>query len=758
MIKACDILRRCTEARRRRWRTDEQREQIEDYYNGGFIPNDDCGMDIQSLGLGNKQLRRPHKLLRSTIEHDGGPVEVLVSGLNDFNRTTDTKNAIEKAVGEWCRDNYRTLAAQVAGDFLITGRAFAWRSSKWDAKFRFGRPLHEGGASSDITDDSFWWWAFPLKLTLRDIDHFLETARGEKGKGGWQKDALRSLKDYVLRKPHGTEEVAVTPAMIEQPFGHGRADEPLHCYVYFEKEAKRSGVYRKINLRIVTRYTEKSGVQALEEEDQVMRRSIITKKLTLKVEDENKEEVIFAQDGAFDGILDCLIPWMEDARISGDQLLDEVEGDGKQFLPRLLVMEEMTDSATSGTAFAMRPHFTAGQDVPKRVMQRLQETGLPAFAVAPRGIGLLDKSNVINSSRAGLDIVQALGISIEEESSSNNMPASMGKRTQTEFAAEADMLRDSNQEGITLRFTFWHSGWDLLWSAVGRTFIRVQGWAKADPSYYEAKAVHEAYEEEGGKLADLKNGKFVFRSRRLPGGADRATAMQRFMLILNNPNAPAEYHQWAFNELIKLMFGNEAVAYFENRQKKPDASQIERAVMQTNAALASLLALPAERGDDPIVHLMQVHGPALMQQVELAGQKQYRDLNDNLRVQKLVEHMSYDLANLPGTSRQQAEMTIRQVIQQFQAIPEQAPINEMQMQQAKLQLEVARTRNEVQNGENLRALRGFQAQEKAKATEFNQLAQAKALGQQDRRIAVEEEKAQMAAAKDLLAPQTRKTA
>lgn len=752
MIKAADILRRCTEARRRRWRTDSMREAIEDYYNGGLIPTDECGREIQSLGLGNKELRRPHKLLRSTVEHDGGPVEVMVSGLDDFSRTTDTKIALEKAMGEWCRDNYRHLASQIAGDFLLSGRAFAWRSSKWDARFRFGRPLHESGASSDITDDSFWWWAFPMTLTLRDIDHFLSTARGDESKAGWKKEGLRCLKEYVLRKPHGGTEATVTPAMVDAPFTEDRAGEILHCYAYFEKEAKRTGPYRKVSLRIVTRYTESSNITTLEDEDSRTRKVTVTKKLNITHKEQDKEQVIFAQDGAFDSVLQCLIPWIEDARISGEQLLDEVEGDGKQFLPRFLTMEEMMDSATSGTAFAMQPHFTSGQDVPKRVMQRLQETGLPKYSFAPRGVGLLDKSNVINSSRAGLDIVQALGISISEEASTNNLPQSMGKRTQTEFAAEAQMLADSSQEALTLRFTFWYAGWDLLWKAVGETLARTTGWTKADPSFYEAKAVHECFVDSGGRMADLGKAKIQFRSKRLPGGADRSTAMQRFMVILNNQNAPAEYQQWAFSEIMKLMFGNEAVAHFENGSSRPDPSQIERAIMQTNAALSAMIPLPPERGDDPLIHLMNVHGPALVNQVQLCAQKQHRDISDNARVQALVQHMALDLANLPGASRIQAEQHLKGIIQQFQSIPEQAPIDERQMQQAKLQLDAARTQNELANGQNLRQIRQFQAQQKAEGAEFSKLAQAKALGQQDRRISIEEEKARQAESESLLPP------
>lgn len=753
MIKACDILRRCTEARRRRWKTDEQREQIEDYYNGGFLPSDDCGNEIASLGLGNRQLRRPHKLLRSTLELDGGPVDVAVAGLDDFQRTTDTKLALEAALGEWCRDNYRSLAASVAGDFLITGRAFAWRSSKWDAKFHFGRPLHEATATTDITDDSFFWWAFPYKLTLRDIDSLLTTARGTDGKGGWQREALRSLKEYILRKPHGKDEsVAFSSSMIDDPFPVDRIDEPLHCYIYFEKSPKKTGVHRKVNVRIVSRWGEKSNISTLESEDSKTRSPIVVKKLAIKNEDTEKEQVIFAQDDAFDSILEALIPWIEDARISGEQLLDEVEGDGKQFLPRLMAIEDMMDSAVSGTAFAMQPNFTASQDVPKRVAARIQETGLPKYTVAPRGIGLLDKSGVINSSRAGLELVQALGMSIEEESSSNNLPQSMGKRTNAQFAAEADMLRSANEEGTTLRFTFWHAGWDLLWSAVGRTLVRVNGWAKADPSYYEAKAIRERFIEEGGKLSDLANARFTFRARRLPGGADRQTAMQRFLMIVQSENAPAEYQQWAFKELMKLNFGNEVIQHFEGRKSKPDPTQIERALMQTNAALASLIPLPAELGDDPILHLMQVHGPALVSQIQMVGQKGYREVDDNARVQALVQHMSFDVANIPGAARQQATQYLQGIIKEFMGIPEQAPMNELQMQQTKLQLEMARTQNEVENGQNLRQIRAFQAQQKAGQQEFQQFATAKSLGQQDRRIQVEEEKMRMAAASELLQP------
>ena len=751
MIKASDILRRCTEARRRRWKTDEQREQIEDYYNGGFLPSDDCGNEIASLGLGNRQIRRPHKLLRSTLELDGGPVEVSVAGLDDFQRTTDTKIALEAALADWCRDNYRSLFASIAGDFLITGRAFAWRSSKWDAKFHFGRPLHEASASTDITDDSFFWWAFPYKLTLRDIDHFLKTARGANGKGGWQKEALRSLKEYILRKPHGKdEEASFTPRMIDDPFPVDRIDQPLNCYIYFEKSEKRTGVHRKVNVRIVSRWGEKSNVSTLEDEDATTRRPFVVKKLAIKNEDEEKEQVIFAQDDAFDSILDCLIPWIEDARIAGEQLLDEVEGDGKQFLPRLMAMEDMMDSAVSGTAFAMQVTYTAAQDVPKRVAARIQETGLPKHTVAPRGIGVLDKSNVITSSRAGLELVQALGMSIEEESSSNNLPQAMGKRTNAQFAAEADMLRSANEEGTTLRFTYWHAGCDLLWSAVCRTFIRVKGWGKADPSYYEAKAIQDRFVEEGGRIADLAKGRFTFRARRLPGGADRQTAMQRFLMIVQSENAPAEYQQWAFKELMKLNFGNEVIQHFEGRKSKPDPSQIERALMQTNAALASFIPVPAERGDDPLVHLMQVHGPALVQRIQIVAQKGYREADDNAAVQALVQHMSFDVANIPGAARDQATQYLQGIVKEFMSISEQAPMNELQMQQAKLQLEAMRTQKDIELGQNLIQNRNAQLQLKAGQTEFSQMAQAKALGQQDRRIQAEEEKLRQQATSDLL--------
>lgn len=755
MIKAADILRRCTEARRRRWRTDQLRKQLEDYYNGGLLPNEGFGMDSQSLGIGNKQLRRPHKLLRSTIEHDGGPVEVLVAGLDDFDRTTDTKNALEKALAEWCRDNYRSLAAQIAGDFLITGRAFAWRPNKWDARFRFGRPLHEEGASTDISDDSFWWWAFPYELKLRDVDFLMGTARGADGKGGWQKEGLRELKRYILQKPHsGTEsEVSVSDSMVDDPFDGERMNEPLKCYIYFEKSPDRTGVYRKINVRIVSRYSENHSIATLEGEDPDTRRPVLTKKLSLTVKEQDKEQVIYAQDNAFDSIFEALIPWMDDARISGDQYLDEVEGDGKQFLPRLLVMEDMLDSATSGTAFAMQPHFTAGAEVPKRVAQRLQETGLPKFSFAPRGVGMLDKSNVINSSRAGLEIVQALGISIDEEASTNNLPQSFGKRIQTEFAAEANMLTDATTEAVTLRFGFWHSGWDLLWRAVGKTLIRTEGWAKADPSFFESKMVRDSFVEEGGRLVDLKKGRFTFRSRRLPGGADRQTAIQRFMLILSNPNSPAEYQTWAYRELMKLNFGNEVVAHFEGNKRRPDPSQVERALTQTNAALGSFLPVPAERGDDPLVHL-QIHGQAFANYLQICASKGFRDATDGARVQALVQHIAFDVANLPGTAQQNAAQMLKQGIAQFESIPEQAPIDEMRLQEAKLQLDTARTQNELANGENLRNIRLFQAQEKAQQAEFGRMAQAKALGQQDRRIAAEEEKQRMAETDTLLTPRS----
>lgn len=744
MIKAADILTRCRDARLRLWGSDEKSRQIEEYYNSGFLPSDGCGREIQSLGLGNKELRRPHKLLRSTIEHDGGPVDVVVEKLDDFDRATTFKNALEKALGPWCRDAYRTLCAQVAGDFLIRGRAFAFRTSKRDLRFRFGRPLYDEDATTDIGDDSFVWWAFPYRLTLRDIDNFYNAVKDdEEDRPGWSKHGLKKLKKYIMLKPHGNG-YSTSPLDYDKPFAEDRLDEPLNCYVYFEKSGKKDGLHRKVNMRIVSRFTEKCHVNTLESVDEKRRTITRTKKLSLEYNkkplEEGEDQVIFSLDDAFDCVHDCLVTWMEDARISGEQLMDEVEGDGKQFLPRFSVMEELTESAVSGTGFAMRPNLQASREVPKKVLQRLQETGLPPFSVAPPGVGVLDKSGVINSSRAGLELVQALGISIAEESSTNNLPQSMGKRVQTEFAAEAQALVDTAQEAVTLRFTFWHSGWDMLWQAVGKT-LQMDGWAKADPSYWEVKAIREKFVEFGGKEKELEDACLTFRSRRNPGGADKITALQRFQLILNNPNAPANWQQWAWMESAKLLFGNEVVDLLQGEQKEPSRSQIERALLQNSAALTSYLPVPPERGDDPIVHLEQVHGPALLQLLQVCQAKGFRDVNDTQGVSALIQHASFDVANLPGSYRDVAFQRLQELMAAFQQIPEQMPLDKAQIEQAKLQMEAAKTQKDIALGENLIQTRNAQLQMKSQQADVNMLAKAKSLGQQDRRIAIEEQRA-----------------
>lgn len=751
MTSAEHIIQLCHNAKRRRWRTDALRLQLEDYYNGGRLPADKCAREIISLGLGNRHLRNPHKLLRATLEHDEGPMKVEVSGLDDVDRITDTADAIESATKEWCKANYRGLCTQLGGEFVLCGRAFAWRNSRWDARFKFGRPLHAKDASVDISDDSFHWWAFPYKLTMRDLDHYIETTRGDKDSEGWQGEGLRKLKRSILEKKL-KEDQRVTDEMIESPMEEGCSNDPLFCYIYFEKSGERDGEHRKVHMKIVSRHSEKQAIDAASEYDHKRHVRIEKKNFSIKHE-EGKEQVIYSEENAFESVFECLIPFIEDARISGEQYLDEISGDGEQFINRLVTMETLSESAIEGAKFANSPHFASMQKVDKRVLQRLQETGLPPFTVTPPGLTVMDKANVVTSSRVGMEVVGQLGLTVEEEAATNKTAQFAGQRNNPEFAAQANQDAMFTQEVTQLRFTFWHSGWDLLWEQVGKTLTRLNGWAKADPSYYDAMNFRDRFKEEGGRLSDLRNARLCFKARRLPGGADQQTAMNKFMLVIQNPNTPAEMAQWATRELFKLLFGSNIAKQFLKGDKQPSRSQLEGAVFQTNAALGSLLLMQPEKGDDPLVHLREIHFPALQQQIQLLANQQTRTPRDTAGIQILIQHMTFDIANLPGAAREQAMMTLSQLGQAFAAIPEQAPIDERMMQQQKMQIDMAKTQNELQNGENLRQVRVAQLQQKEGQNQFSQMATAKGLAQNDARIGLEAERQDREAAERLLQTQ-----
>src|SRR5690606_30990682 len=102
-------------------------------------------------------------------------------------------------------------------------------------------PLHDDDASTDIDDDSFRWWAFPHSLRLSDIDGLMKSARGEEGKGGWQKESLEKLKEHIIRKKCEETGKPFVSEMMDHPFDHETGSELLHCYVYFEKSEKREG-------------------------------------------------------------------------------------------------------------------------------------------------------------------------------------------------------------------------------------------------------------------------------------------------------------------------------------------------------------------------------------------------------------------------------------------------------------------------------------------------------------------------------------
>lgn len=746
-MKAADIVIKLDTAATRQGKTDFKRAGIRNYFNGGDLPRfNKCKNPPKSLGLGVVYAQKPFNQINSEFIRKPGPVDLEICDPRNPETESQIERDLKEELNPIVKKVLKSLIRSLSGDWLLFGRAFAWRNSQDTLRWRAGEILIPEAAPDDVCSDEFWWWGFRSKISLREIDKVIADQREESliSKNGWNLKAIKELKKWILeenekQKPEDQQRL-ITDKCINEPFANDDI-KPVSVYYYFEKSKELKGSHRKIHLKVISRYGEAPSVDKRD-----------GYKFDLSNPSREKEQIIYELDNAFESIDQCLIPLIGDSRIGGEQRLDQVEGYLSSILPRILRKEHLTDSVTRGAAFASQPNWKAkgvGNDAGKRkYLDTLSEAGLKPWDTLADWVEPMDKRNIIANTSGSMNVIGYLDAHNERDAALGELPGGSSNRR---VAVEGRHIVDTLRQEISIRSSLWNEAVSPLIHQVCTTLcrpVRKKGklsrtseWKSKDESYFTAKEFQERMKEKHGvtvtnyECSDRIK-RVRFRLRDFAGGSDREEALSSATALLNSTEDPA-IQRFAQKEMITALYDDEYAEKVLPDERPVDHDQQESALLQINSALVSGIALPPHPGDNASIHT-QLNLTALQNQMQTALQQGQVTPSQQFGVQALAQHAAQDAQKLPTQEAQQVIQALQKLLQAHSQIPVNAQGSEIDLKRQKLAHDIQMGQNLMQNRNAGTAMKAEQA-EQSRIT--NEALVAEQLSEGQSRIELNQERA-----------------
>lgn len=688
---ATDIVSYCENARKADWPRRMRELMLEEYFNGNALPYDDSDENPTSLGIGYRFMSEPMDMLLSGMDDPDGPISCKLRYPANSKRAMSVQRSVEEELNRIVLDRYQSTLRAAAGRTLITGRAFLTRRSRWDLFFKPSRLLHANEYGDDVLDDSFMEWGVMGQLKWGEIDGLIDRADGSKT---INKQGLLEIKRWALEKsPDGQGKRKVSNQMLESPMGDEWKNEPLDVYFYWRKQEER-GITgeRKVDLYIVSRYGEWSDVSIRDDGTSV------TKTFTISNSDKDREQVIWSQEGAFESILETLVPLITDERVSGEQKMGDLAGQGKILIPRLLENERLTSAVIDGIATAMAPNYRVTGPIDEDDLRLYAEQGLQPHAIMPNGLDIANKNQMLPSVGGAQAVMEHLNFSVEQDAGTGGASTQLG-RNRLGHRATAELFAENVRTGASRRLDRWNRQLDRLWEQVGSTICRsMLDWREDDPSFrqvlkFNQKLIGHHHIDPSEYLAE----RWEFRARRIPGGGTRQEGLNKAMMLMQ-PGMSAQVQQAAQREAVSITWGEHyARDLFDPQEEQQRGPEMESATLQEAAALNSLRIEQPQPGDDPIRHLAESHIPTIeahLQQMQQAGKATPEHATG---LQMLIQHASFDAANLPGIDlQQQAGRALQEYMKVLQGIEVATPMSKPELDQMKLQNQIQRDQHLMQ--------------------------------------------------------------
>lgn len=719
-ISATRILTAVSDWRTQLWPLWMRERAIVAYYNAGPIPTDEpCDDSPISLGLGHRFIKKPFDQLMDTILMEPGFIKTESCYPIDAKRKGLIESAADTVLNEIAHRRSESTIRKLAGRSLITGRAFSFRLSRWDWIFRQGRLLHDYHDGDDIYDESFREWAFCGQITLRQIDEYIDSTRNYDG-AGWGNDSLRALKKYILKltaveKAVETSRETWVNDRLEKPFEDDGAVRPLDVYWYFRKNGERNAIgHEKIDLYCISRYGEISTVEEEKTGEGMTYRALSISGGKTGGDYKNSNQTLYWLPNAFDSIDECLIPFILDSRVDGEQEMAQIDGTGKIMVPRLNAMENLAGSLIEGMAFGVQPNWTAqqGATVNQEELKRLQRVGLGPWDYVPPGIGLVNKNNSFTGLNGAIQMLSMLGVSADQDAGTGEISPNQAN---PELKDGMQALIAQAQVAVGRRSGKFFEGLDQVALQITLTLCRpFEEWRKQDPSYYDVLNFQTRMLGEHKIFpAEYDPKRIKGKTRRLTSGGTRQETIQNSMATkqMFGGSISPDGLRTIDKEALRAMWGDTMANYLVPEEEQEDLQQIQAAELQNMQALTSLQMPPRARTDVPMVHVPR-HMGTLVTRLKLAQQTGSIAPQERMGLEALLVHTSLDLPGAPPQVQQQLGETLTQMAQLLKSIPVQSANMDQELKQRGQQLKEAQFQFSQQREKNLVGDRDRKAQQK----------------------------------------------
>jgi hypothetical protein len=677
------IIADCDNWRRHLWPNWRLERRLVDYYNAGHVyneqedePNDETPM---SLGLGHRFIRKPFDSLQDRILSEPGFVKSEIKWPLKAERKRMVEVAFDEEVNKVVHHRLSSLISSLAGRSLITGKAFAYRMSRWDFMWKSGRLLHDAKAGADIYDESFREWAFTGTMTLRNIDERINSTRDYEG-GGWSHAGLKNLKEWILKQTStekNTPQHNGSTVNVDDPFDESLIHTPLDVYWYFRKSGERNPFGdEKIDLYCVSRWNTSASITTNDSE------TATYKSLAIKT-DSDEQQTIFYLENAFESIRECLVPLLLDNRIEGDQTMKAMEGLGRILISRILPTEHLAGAMLAGLSWAVQPNFQLDNSVDEELAKMIaKEGGAGPWDGLPSGMKFIDKNNALTGINGAANMLQMLGMSLDQDAATGEISPYGTKGI--ELKDLANRYVQQIDASVGRRVAKFDQAMDGIANQIVETMGRpITMWDKGDAAYYAVVQVHtNLLHAHGIYPVEFSSERIVGRCRRLNGDGDKAQILQSGQVLMNTYGgqfAP-EFHQFLAKEAVRAMYGDPIADVAVPEKAEVDVTQQMIVIGQETMCLSSLQMPQRNASDNPSLHVAS-HMQTIAKRIQVAQQQGSWTPLERMGVDLLIKHTALDVPGVPPQNLQQTTQALQQMARVIVSIPVMGATSELMLKQ-----------------------------------------------------------------------------
>lgn len=638
------------------------RSRLSFHFDGGSLDSDsdDDGVVGRINYLtGHKHLHKVFSELFGIFSRGKGFFDFEVMGDQNESRRRYVQSCLNSVVNMAVKDSKRLRYPYwaVCGDSVLNGAPFLVRTDPYDWCPQYvGKPWMPRNAPADIFSDEFLMWAFAGELGVRDLKAAGARQQRGEGTGRWKMGAISDLLSALSKRltPHVTPPVKgqETPEQMEYDYQSNAwpssiLSNAIPVYWFFHKDLDNEGA---IDCYCIHREGEMENA----DEDHV--------KLRLGRDESAKwEHLLYYEKARFDGVEDCLFPFLLDCSLGGQPRMHRILGLGKLLYDADRAEQELLNTLVAGVREDFRPIWQAATGVSMAKLSMLLKEGLGRSSVLPAEILPVDRPRSRNYAHAEALVDRMEGIQGRNSSTFVGQSTGSGSR---ELEIEA-LARQAEASRVTNnRMSAWLETGDCLVAMMANTLLKTP-LAKGDRAYGLAKEIRQKLRDKGIEAKDYKD--CVARMQRLPGGGDNALALNRAlgkMKVLGQ--LPPEAQRVVVKDYIVAIDEDpRSGEYLLPEAPKPDVGQLLAIQLQNASAMATgVPPLPLET-DIPAIHA-PAHLAIVQAQLEI-GQL---DASQSNGVAALLEHTMADIRLLAGYDLPLAKQ-LEQRVQQFAAAAEQ---------------------------------------------------------------------------------------